>query len=151
MPLAKMSYFLIGITLYLAWRDGPNGQTALLLIFCYIASLSGATNVVEHAVVVLILIAMMCFATLSSPKILSLRVLVFFGTISYATYLVHNNIGRVILLEAYEQGLSPLMAIGGATMVSLSIATVLTYGVERPAIRFLRRLNRPGYSGDSFV
>ena len=65
-------------------------------------------------------------------------VLVFFGTISYPLYLVHENIGwvvqRAVLAQALPFDVSVLVAFG----VSVALATLLTRTVEQPAMRAIR-------------
>ena len=113
-------------------------QLLLALIFCYLSALHALTTI-QHAVVVAALIFLMCFATLYSPKALQLKALVFFGTISYAIYLVHNNIGTIVLRAVYAHGLSPSVAITCASLIAIGIATILTFCVEKPAMDVLRR------------
>ncbi len=55
------------------------------------------------------------------------------GTISYGLYLVHQNIGYVVMRELYARGAGTPVAIGGAAAVAFGLATALTFGVERPA------------------
>jgi peptidoglycan/LPS O-acetylase OafA/YrhL len=61
------------------------------------------------------------------------------GAISYSLYLLHQNIGFVIIREAYEHGVtSPAIAIAAAVAVSMSLATIITFGIEQPIIGFVR-------------
>jgi peptidoglycan/LPS O-acetylase OafA/YrhL len=73
-------------------------------------------------------------------RVLELPPLIFLGTISYALYLVHQNIGYIVIREAQERGLSPLESIGAASAVAILIATVITFAIERPANRAVRGL-----------
>jgi peptidoglycan/LPS O-acetylase OafA/YrhL len=66
------------------------------------------------------------------------RVLVFLGTVSYPLYLLHQNIGYVIIHGVRAHGIGYGWAILIAFGVSLAAATVLTFGVERPAQRRFR-------------
>jgi len=147
-PMRQLCYFLVGIVLYEAWRDGVRFRTALLLTFCYASAVAGYQlgsetrgSLIQHAVVIATFILAMYFASLKNPRMLQSKVLVFFGTISYATYLIHHNVGSIVLLEAYDQGLSPTTAIACAMVVALALATMLTFLVEKPAARFLRKFD----------
>jgi peptidoglycan/LPS O-acetylase OafA/YrhL len=65
------------------------------------------------------------------------------GAISYSLYLVHQNIGFVIIREAYEHGVtSPAIAIAAAIAVSMSLATIITYGIAQPMVSLIHGLRR---------
>jgi PST family polysaccharide transporter len=67
---------------------------------------------------------------------LALRPLVFFGAISYSLYLVHQNIGFVVMraLAEYPRALQ----VGVAVVVAVLLASFLTFFIERPALRAIR-------------
>ncbi len=67
------------------------------------------------------------------------RALVFLGAISYSLYLVHQNLGYILIHRAYGLGISPWISVPVAVAVVLLVATGLTYLVEKPANRALRR------------
>jgi peptidoglycan/LPS O-acetylase OafA/YrhL len=68
---------------------------------------------------------------------LAFRPLVFLGGISYSLYLVHQNIGYAVMrkLDGQIQGVQ----VSAAIAVSMLIAILLTYVIEKPSLRFLRR------------
>jgi peptidoglycan/LPS O-acetylase OafA/YrhL len=64
------------------------------------------------------------------------------GTISYPLYLIHRNLGLSTMVRLHELGL-PVWLLFTLTLVgALVLATALTYLVERPALRTLRRWYR---------
>ena len=67
---------------------------------------------------------------------LAFRPLVFLGSISYPLYLIHQNIGYAVMrkLESQTQGVQ----VSSAVAVSLTLAILLSYCVEKPALRFIR-------------
>jgi PST family polysaccharide transporter len=67
---------------------------------------------------------------------LAVRPLVFLGAISYSLYLVHQNIGFVIM-RALADFSRPLQ-IGVAVAVAILLASFLTFFIERPALRAIR-------------
>ena len=71
-------------------------------------------------------------------RFLDWRPLVFLGTISYPLYLVHQNVGYVIIRAGYRAGLGTNASVAVATAAALLIATAITFLVERPAMAFLR-------------
>lgn len=69
-------------------------------------------------------------------------VLLWLGTISYTLYLLHENIGWGIIMTAERAGISSNGAILAAIATSLTLASALTWFVERPAMAWIRRIYR---------
>lgn len=67
-----------------------------------------------------------------------MKFLVFLGGISYSLYLVHQHIGYVVMREAYRLGVSPYGAFVCAVVIVFSLATGITYLVEKPSLRKIR-------------
>ena len=68
--------------------------------------------------------------------------LAYFGTISYTLYLLHENIGWVVIRESLARGLSFDASIGVALAVTVSLASLVTFAVERPAMSWIRQAYR---------
>ncbi|HEY6642726.1 acyltransferase [Povalibacter sp.] len=66
--------------------------------------------------------------------------LIFLGTISYPLYLLHQNIGYVGIRWLEGQGWHPLLAIAGTMAVAITLASVIAFHIERPALRWLRNV-----------
>lgn len=64
--------------------------------------------------------------------LLSVKPLVFMGAISYSYYLVHQNIGYIVLKELYKMNFSPTQAILLAIIATMTVAVGLTTVVENP-------------------
>lgn len=78
------------------------------------------------------------FAFLSSPA------LVFVGAISYPLYLLHENIGFVVMRWLYGMTSNSLLVIAITVIAVVGLATLLHEAVEMPALRFIRKtLIRP--------
>lgn len=69
---------------------------------------------------------------------LDTRLFVALGTISYPLYLVHQNLGYVVLRALRAEGWGYSAAIAVAAVLSIMVASALTFAVERPAMRALR-------------
>jgi peptidoglycan/LPS O-acetylase OafA/YrhL len=74
--------------------------------------------------------------------VLTRPLIVFFGVISYSLYLIHQNIGYVVLRQMYGLNYSPFTAIPAAVVVSLVLATFITFAIEKPAMRAIRTMWR---------
>jgi peptidoglycan/LPS O-acetylase OafA/YrhL len=134
----QIPFFVIGIGLYrLHMRERP--RLALLVILAALATIP-----VQHPPEFLAaaLVAIAAFALILTGRAGFLRqpVLVWLGAISYSLYLVHNFAGRSLILRLQDDaGWSADASIAAALVASLVVATVLTYLVERPAQRLIRR------------
>lgn len=74
-------------------------------------------------------------------KFLALPPLLFLGSISYSLYVLHQNIGYVVMRELYAlEFILPAWVILGAPLIlSIVLAAVFTFCIERPALRFIRQ------------
>lgn len=74
------------------------------------------------------------------------RPLVFVGAISYPLYLIHEQLGWLLMLELQRRGLTPWLTVGAALLVCLLAAWALHVVVEMPVMARLRgwwRARRP--------
>lgn len=71
--------------------------------------------------------------------ILRWKPLVYISFISYALYLVHNNLGSAMMRQLEAFGLAPLPTIVVATLLMIALAHAMTYWIEQPLTRWLRK------------
>jgi len=71
-------------------------------------------------------------------RFLAIRPFLFFGTISYSLYIVHQNCGYVMLRELTEAGMAWPAAQVLTCVAAVVVATGMTYLVERPVARWVR-------------
>lgn len=64
--------------------------------------------------------------------------LTFLGSISYSLYLLHQNIGYIVIRACIHFGAPTNAAILAALALSIALATALTWSIERPARKWLR-------------
>lgn len=77
---------------------------------------------------------------------LNYRILIFIGSISYPLYLIHQNIGYVIIRNLYEMGLTNQFLIVLIPLITCILtATIITYYVEKPIMRFLKSKLAPRF------
>lgn len=72
-------------------------------------------------------------------NILATRPLLWLGSMSYALYLVHQNIGYGIISWSYQQGFPGWSGIALALATAMGLAAVLHYAVEKPALSRFRK------------
>ena len=130
--------FLAGILCHRIRTAGPTPALHALLAAC--CAVHFVIQGVWAGLVGLVWFAL--FYALARQRLgwINARPLVFLGTISYSLYLVHQNIGYVVMraLAAFPR---PVQLAAAAATVMLA-ATLLTFLVEQPALRLIRKFYR---------
>ena len=157
--LRYIHLFALGMVFYESRQRGRVTPAMGLLMGCCLLVHCVAAGVASTA-----LIASFCVVFYLIDRgwlsMLSWRPLLFLGAISYPLYLLHQNIGYVVIRAMAARGLDPNLCILIAVVLSIVLATLLTHAVERPAMRRIRtRTKMPaqegllsaGQSGDSPV
>ncbi len=139
-------FFVYGIAIYQLWDSNQSGadksnQLTLFLILISIASCLIRYPVTVN-VILLSLYLLFYVAVMHSLPVFRNRVLVYFGGISYALYLVHQIIGPIVMRHI---AMPRVVEIAVASAVAIIVATALTWWVERPALKWLR-INRPDWA-----
>jgi len=132
--------FIAGMMLYKIRRDGISVGRGAILAACAFSQwyLYGA----EAGI-----FAVLCFTALflGIQKYLgwmTTKPLIFLGTISYTLYLLHQNIGYVILRAWHSAGLNSYLGIVVAAIVAISLAAAVTFLIEKPVMRMIRQWYR---------
>ena len=128
--------FLAGILFYKIRTEGVTLSLQFLLFCCLLTQfvikglIGGIFGVVFFALFYLL--------SINRLKWIAFRPLLFLGTISYSLYLVHQNIGFVIMraLSSYSRTTQILVAF----CLVMILSSFLTYLVEQPSLRAIRRL-----------
>ena len=136
--LRHIPFFALGILFYcLHTRSGD------LRVNIGLIALSLVAIGVSYAPPYLAAAAVCCaiFALFVAGKLRGLRAapFVFLGGISYSLYLLHQAIGFALIHRLEAAGVPSLMAVATTVLAMLALATALTYGLERPAMRGIRR------------
>jgi peptidoglycan/LPS O-acetylase OafA/YrhL len=138
--VASLKYiplFSIGILFYASRtsvRGSPARWATLAVSLAVVGWFDGfASAAVDTALAVALLLAVE-----GRMPLLTCRPLVALGAISYTLYLVHQNIGYVVIRECQAWGATPGLAIAAAILVALALASWLHRLVERPAMNWLR-------------
>ncbi|TDH23305.1 acyltransferase [Segetibacter sp. 3557_3] len=140
--------FFAGIIFYKLKFVSNQWHSHLLLAICFLLTLfffdmSGRAHFFiefeTYAFAVLVYFIVFYLFVFNKLSFLNIRMLVFFGSISYGIYLLHQEFA--IVLYPYfvnTLGLNPIMAIGLLSALIIGIATFVTYKIELPVIKIIR-------------
>lgn len=146
------SYFVAGITLYLMYRFGPNlllwGMLGVSSILCAIslegrvdqlAGLGERVNITMALPFLAVFFALMIAVALRWFSWLRWPGLVTIGSLTYPVYLLHQQIGHVMIRRFSESGLPAWLLLSCIVLGILLAAHLMHVFFERPVARILRR------------
>lgn len=128
--------FSAGIIFYLIREEGPSAFKYLLL------ALALGNELLMHSIESFLIcsgifLILLSFVNQRLGFIIN-RPMLYLGGISYSLYLIHEAIGWISIRYLQGQGLEVNLSILLTIMLVLSLASILTYSVERPAMRKIR-------------
>ncbi|MEC7545694.1 MAG: acyltransferase [Pseudomonadota bacterium] len=134
--LKYIPLFLAGICFYKLTSEGRS----LATVFALGLSLSSIIAIYSLYEFFLFSFFYLLFylAVSGNLKVLSLKPLVFLGSISYSLYLLHQNVGYIIINKTYELQLNPILGVLGSIVISIGMATLLVRFIEKPALNKIR-------------
>ena len=136
-------FFAIGILAY-RFHAGDRAFRQILPPLVFALATIAALDGTPHLVVGLVATAALFGIARRGLKLLHIAPLAWLGTISYTLYLVHENIGWTVIHRLERAGVDTNASIAAALVVVLAVASAITYAVERPAMRAIRRLYASG-------
>ena len=135
--------FIVGIVMHLRRTRGTSPGLAIALVGALVFHARQST--LESTAIVFAIAAAFEAVVRGRLQRIAVAPLLFFGTISYPLYLIHQNVGFVALLALYRRGAPTHVAIPLALLLVTAIATLLHSAVEQPGQALaghLRRLPR---------
>ena len=138
LALDYVPFFIIGMLCYRLWSGQRRWAQQLPYFVAALATLlatDGPRLFLAGSTVVVIFAA----ALGGALRPLCARPMLWFGAISYPLYLVHENIGFVIMLKAGEMGVDRWAGLAIALGTVTALAWVLHLSVELPASRAIGR------------
>jgi peptidoglycan/LPS O-acetylase OafA/YrhL len=135
--LRHIPFFAIGILFYRMRTYPAQWRLDAAMIGACIAAIAISYPIV-YAEVALACTAIFALFALDRLTWLRAAPFAFFGTISYSLYLLHQAIGFSLIWHLEANGLSAGSAGLCAALIVTVLATLLTFLVERPALRMIR-------------
>ena len=128
--------FGAGILFYLIKKEGMQAKYSLPLLLCLAAQWCQGDMISSFLVTTFFLV----FLLFIYEKItfIAISPLVWLGSISYSLYLIHQNIGYIIITKTEALGYSPNIAIFSALAISLLAAHLIMIKIERPSQSWIK-------------
>jgi peptidoglycan/LPS O-acetylase OafA/YrhL len=151
--ISHFQLFFAGIIFYKIRTNGANWLRHLIILICFISSVllysdSGKSHffISREAFSIMLLVYLIVFYLFAYHKLrfIAIRPLLFFGAISYCLYLIHDKAGYLIFSFLKSRlVINPLLLTLFVMGIMIGIASIVTYCIEIPAIKYIRRNFRP--------
>jgi peptidoglycan/LPS O-acetylase OafA/YrhL len=139
--LEHCGYFGIGVTAFLDFQQGRTSRWSALQYGAAVA-VSWLAQGLPGGLLALAIVVVFWLVSRRRARLLDMRVLVFLGAISYPLYLLHQNIGYVVIHALRARSVDYTWAMLAAMAVSLAGATALHYAVEAPVRDWFQRWSK---------
>jgi peptidoglycan/LPS O-acetylase OafA/YrhL len=151
------SYFIAGAMLFLIHREGPSPYKIFVVVGCYVLSVAYAVNLVPFggdpleadlspaviASALAVSYALFLFIAMRPRSSGGSNPFYILGLITYPLYLLHQDIGYIILRSA-PPGVNRFLLLGGVMLAMIVLAWLVHIGPEKwLASRLKSALSRP--------
>ncbi|MEZ6095970.1 MAG: acyltransferase [Pirellulaceae bacterium] len=150
--LEYMPLFIIGMFLeHLRFQNGKLLPTLIGIVLA--ATVFHLTDIHGHnPAATVLLTGILAMAAYGRLPILRIRPLVFISTISYSLYLLHDNLGSVIIYHLNQNGVPPIVCFIVIIPLVVLLSWLSTRLLERPLSQIVRRILRlPTSAKPAFV
>lgn len=126
------SFFIIGMAYYRITNN--QGPKILLFAVMSLAAITPATNPAAGDIqIIAVVYITFIMAMKNMIPLMTSKVFIFLGSISYTLYLIHQNIGYIIIRAGESHNVNAIWSILAACITSILLATMITQFIERPA------------------
>jgi len=136
-----IAFFAIGIIAYRLRSGACSAARGALMMAAALATI-GACDGLEPLLVGIISAAAVTIVALARAPLLSARPLVQLGAVSYSLYLLHQHIGFTLIGGLEAAGVPAAAAIAITLALVIALAALVTFTIEQPALRAIRRRHR---------
>ncbi len=137
--------FAMGIFIHQGYLERRLSQKIKYSIGVLLAAVVFHAIDLRHSspIATLALIGLLVAAQYGKLPVLRIKPLLFISGISYSLYLLHNNLGTVIIYYLNHNGVPPLACFVITMGLVIAISALAAYGIERPLGRLVHRLWTP--------
>ena len=142
--LDHVYWFAMGIILYKLNKERRLGNLSVVVLLLSIVVMAVRSVSIENFLIngaVIFIFVLILFGRINWIKPLE-----FIGFISYPLYLIHSNLGHVLLTKFTGLGVNSHISIFLALFFVICIAMGITYWVEIPARKAIRKYCVPPHS-----
>ena len=136
--LRHIPFFALGILFYCLYSGSGDRRANIALIALSLVAI-GVSYAPAYLAAGLVCCAIFALFIVGKLRWLRAVPFVFLGVISYSLYLLHQAIGFAVIHRLEAAGMPSLAAVVATALLMLALASALTYGVERPAMRGIRQ------------
>jgi peptidoglycan/LPS O-acetylase OafA/YrhL len=137
--LDNVYFFIAGILFYQMKRNGQNLIRCSALMGCLLVQCLYKGDLTSVIVTSCFFIVFFIFIS-GRLTFIRLRPLTYLGSISYCLYVIHQNIGYVIMRNLFSYNFDYRLIIVCTIFISLILASILTFYIEKPASVAIRRV-----------
>tara|TARA_B100000809_G_C15066652_1_gene504423 strand:- start:212 stop:1201 length:990 start_codon:yes stop_codon:yes gene_type:complete len=134
-------FFFSGILFFELKANKSNRIVWVLLFLSYLIGLGRYIHKPDEMILMTLIYVTYLIFVLKNLSFLENRVLIFIGKISYALYLIHQFVGYVILNHV-RMYFDSMIVIIVPIIVSIILATIITFYIEQPTIRYLKNYRK---------
>lgn len=128
--------FIIGMMFYKQYKKGFSIKENCIIIACILVyKLQHSWN---ETLLIIFFTGLLHFIIHNKMSFLIQKPLLFMGTISYSLYLIHQNVGYVIINKFYQFGINPNISICIALTISILLGAIITFKIEKPIMRLIK-------------
>ncbi len=128
--------FIIGMMFYKVYNEGFSKQKLFVILCCLL--IYDIQHTFKETLLIGLFILMFHLVLKGGMRFLAQKPLLFLGTISYSLYLIHQKVGFSIIRRCQELGMNSQFGIAIALLLSILLASLITFSIERPLIRLIR-------------
>lgn len=133
------SYFISGILFYKIFTRNYTVKTLFIVFLAYLLSLVSNTYDNGFIIISIIYIIFILFS-FNLINWFKNKLFLFLGTISYSLYLIHQNIGYIILNKLYFLNINPIISFLISILSVVIIASFISYLIEKPSVIYLKNI-----------
>ncbi len=130
-------FFAAGVLLYRVYYGRDKAWVSAAFLAACVLSVWTLWSWVE-ATVLLVSIGLFLLFIWGKLHVLARQPFLFLGTVSYTLYLLHQSIGFIVIAHLEAAGVPPWVSVSFTSVAMLGLAAVLTFTVEKPAMRAIR-------------